>query len=101
MAVTKQIADDGKVLTISISGRFDISSFKEFGQAYKDELVSVSKVIIVMAECEYLDSSALGQLLMLRERSGGEKEKIDIVNLSPALKNIFKMTNFDKLFNIE
>jgi len=101
MAVEKQISDDGNVLTISISERFDISAYKEFGQAYADEVNSVSKFVIDMAKCEYLDSSALGMLLMLRERTGSETEKIDIINLSPAIKNIFTMANFDQLFNIE
>lgn len=101
MALKKQVSDDGNVLTIGISGRFDISAYKDFGQAYADELDSVSKFVIDMAECEYLDSSALGMLLMLREKTGSETEKIDIINLSPAIKNIFTMANFDKLFNIK
>ena len=101
MALKKQVSDDGNVLTITISGRFDISAYKDFGQAYADEVDSASKFVIDMAECEYLDSSALGMLLMLRERTGSETDKIDIINLSPAIKNIFTMANFDKLFNIE
>lgn len=101
MAVKKQVSDDGNILTIIISGRFDISAYKEFGHAYADEIDSVSKYVIDMAECEYLDSSALGMLLMLRERTGSETEKIDVINLSPAIKNIFTMANFDKLFNIQ
>ncbi len=101
MALKKQVSDDGNVLTITISGRFDISAYKEFGQAYTNEIDSVSKFVIDMVDCEYLDSSALGMLLMLREKTGSETEKIDIINLSPAIKNIFTMANFDKLFNIE
>ena len=101
MAVKRQISEDGSILTISITGRFDITAYQEFGQAYKDKLGSVSKTVIDMAEVEYIDSSALGMLLMLRERSGADSAQIDIVNCSPSVKNVFKTANFDKLFNIQ
>ena len=70
MAIRREISKDGKVLTISIAGRFDIATYKDFGEAYKDQLGSVIKWVLDMTEVEYLDSSALGMLLMLRERSG-------------------------------
>jgi len=101
MAVNRQVSEDGKTLTISITGRFDITTYKDFSEAYKDKLDSISKWIIDMADVEYLDSSALGMLLMLRERSGSDSAVIDIINCSPSVKNILKMANFDKLLNME
>ena len=101
MALTTQISEDGTVFTISISGRFDITAYKDFGESYKDKLESVSKWIVDMAEGEYVDSSALGMLLMLRERAGGENADINIVNLNSELKKIFTTANFHKLFNME
>ncbi len=101
MAVEKQISEDGKVLTISISGRFDITAYKDFGDAYKDKLDSISKWVIDMANTEYVDSSALGMLLMLRERAGGENSDISIVNTSDGVKKIFETANFNKLFTLE
>jgi len=101
MAVEKKISDDGKVLTLSISGRFDITVYKDFGDAYKDKIDSVSKWVIDMASTEYVDSSALGMLLMLRERAGGESADISIVNTSDGVKKIFETANFNKLFTME
>ena len=101
MAIKTQISEDGTVFTISISGRFDITSYKDFGESYKDKLESVSKWIVDMAETEYVDSSALGMLLMLRERAGGENADISIVNLNSDLKKIFTTANFNKLFSME
>ncbi|NVM21022.1 MAG: STAS domain-containing protein [Desulfobacterales bacterium] len=98
MAVKTQISTDGKVCTISITGRFDITTHKDFSGAYKDKLDSVSKWIIDMADVDYMDSSALGMLLMLRERAGGNNAEINIVNCSPGVKKILITANFDKLF---
>ena len=101
MALSTQISEDGKVFTIRMSDRFDITTYTDLIESYKDKLGSVSKWILDMAEVEYVDSSALGMLLMLRERAGGENADINIVNLNSDLKKIFTTANFQKLFNME
>jgi len=101
MAVKKALSEDGKILTIHVPSRLDITAYKEFGDAYKDHLGSISSCIVDMAEAEFLDSSALGMLLMFRERAIGENVGISIKNCSPGITKIFSMANFDKLFKIE
>ena len=101
MPIATQISEDGKMLTISISGRFDITTYKDFGESYKEKMDAVSKYIIDMAEVEYMDSSALGMLLMLRERSGGDSAAIDIVHCNSAVQKILETANFDRMFNIQ
>jgi len=91
---------EGRVLTIGVVGRFDLYSYGEFSAAYKDELGNVSKVVLDMSELEYLDSSALGMLLMLRERAGGLASQIEIANCTPAVAKILGTVKFDKLFAI-
>ena len=88
------------ILTIYISGRFDISSYREFSQAYKEKTESFAKYVIDMSELEYMDSSALGMLLMLRERAAGETAQIVIVNCSSGIMKILKTVNFDRLFSV-
>ena len=102
MAVTTNSTKDG-VLTISITSpsRFDITTYKELSDAYKDKVDSATKWIIDLAGVEYLDSSALGMLLMLRERAGGESAEINIINCSPHTKKIFETAHFERLFNIQ
>lgn len=101
MAVRGQVSEDGKVLTISITGRFDITVYKDFSQAYKNKVDSVSKWIVDMADVEYMDSSALGMLLMLRERAGIDGAEIDLVKCNAGIKKILMTANFNKLFHIE
>ena len=101
MAVKTEISEDGKVLTISVPSRLDITAHKEFGNAYKDRLGSVSNCVVDMAAVEFLDSSALGMLLMFREKAVAENVDISISNCSPSIKKIFAMANFDKLFKME
>ena len=101
ITISVQEADGGgQALLIKLAGRLDISSYGEFNE-YKSHLEGSSKVVLDMAELEYLDSSALGMLLMLRERAGGVKSKIDIINCSPAVLKILSAVKFDVMFNVK
>lgn len=95
----QQNEKDGQVLNIDLSGKLDISSYGEFG-AYKSYLEGSGKIVLDMSELEYLDSSALGMLLMLRERAGGPAANIEIVNCSPTIFKILSTVKFDKIFNL-
>ncbi len=101
MSIQSQVSEDGKILTIAVSERFDISVYKDFSSTYADKLDQVSTCVIDMAKAEFLDSSALGMLLMLRERATAADTTVKIANCSPGVMNILKMANLDKLFLIE
>ncbi|BAH77576.1 STAS domain-containing protein [Solidesulfovibrio magneticus] len=99
--VSFQETDAGqKVLTIALSGRFDIYTYEDFGKSYKDNLEPGVKIVLDMSGLEYLDSSALGMLLMMRERAGGASADITIVMCSPEVAKILSTVKFDKLFHM-
>ena len=58
------------------------------------------KFEVDLSGAEYLDSSALGMLLLLREHAGGESSKIDITHASDEVRKVLDVANFGKLFNI-
>ena len=47
MAITTQVSEDGKMLTTGISGRFDISTYKEFGESYKEKMDSIQDTLLI------------------------------------------------------
>jgi len=100
MSITSSLSSDNKVLSISLGVRFDISSHRDFGISYKDKINDVDKIIIDMSSVKYMDSSALGMLLVLRERSGEDESSINIINISDDIKKILLTANFQKLFDI-
>lgn len=99
MSITKQVSQDGNHLTIFIEGRFDFASHQPFRQAYESE--RATEYCIDLANTTYLDSSALGMLLLLRDHAGGEQASISIRNCSEEVMNIFTISNFDQLFDIQ
>ena len=54
--------------------------------------------VINLGQTDYLDSSALGMLLLLREYAGGDKADIRILNCKPEVRTIFNVANFQQLF---
>lgn len=99
MPVTSELSSDGQQLTISVSGRFDFASHQDFRAAYEG-MGSEKRYVVDLRGANYLDSSALGMLLLLRDNAGGERSRIRLVNCKPDVIKILAISNFDKLFQI-
>lgn len=100
MSFSTEVSEDGNEVRIHICGRFDFSSHQEFRGCYEQLAIQPHSYQLDMQETTYLDSSALGMLLLLRDHAGGDKSQIDIANCSPDVKKILTISNFQKLFNI-
>ncbi|GAA5316912.1 MAG: anti-anti sigma factor HsbA [Candidatus Pelagadaptatus aseana] len=101
MGIQSHVSKDGKELTISIHGRFDFSAHQDFRNSYESVEAQPSLFKVDMNETTYLDSSALGMLLLLRDHAGGNSSHIEIVNCSPDVKKILTISNFEQLFSIQ
>lgn len=99
MAIWSTEASSGE-LTIKIQGRFDFSAHQEFRDAYEKVSDEPKNYVVDMKETTYLDSSALGMLLLLRDHAGGDNSSIEIVNCNPDVKKILTISNFEQLFTI-
>ncbi len=100
MAVNVNLKADTRELTVKISGRFDFSVHQDIRKATDQVTSTIKQVIIDLKATEYVDSSALGMLLVLRDKIGGDKQKVKIVNASPEVKKILEIASFDKLFSL-
>jgi anti-anti-sigma factor len=87
-------------LVIHIGGRFDFRALNDFRDSYEKSGHVVNKYIIDLSQSDYLDSSALGMLLTLRDYAGGENSNIKIINTPSDIKRILYITKLDSLFEI-
>ena len=100
MSVESDVSLDGKKLTIVVKGRFDFGSHQIFREAY-ERFYKVPDVYVVdLKETTYMDSSALGMLLLLRDHAGGDDAEVQVINISSDVRKILAISNFDKLFDI-
>lgn len=92
----------GNQATLSLAGRFDFNVHREFKEAYMVLLndAAVLAIEINLAGVEYLDSSALGMLLMLRERALSANKQISLSHPNNMVSQVLDIANFHKLFTI-
>jgi len=50
---------------------------------------------------KYIDSSAMGMLLLLKERAKGASKSITLLNCKGAVAQVFELSNFRRLFTIK
>lgn len=99
METTISSADGRSV--IRLSGRFDFNAHREFRDAVDQVLKSEPQEIQVdFGAVDYLDSSALGMLLMLRDKARGGGKNVSLANCRGAVKQVIEIANFGKLFAI-
>lgn len=101
MSVTTSFSDDRKTATLIINGSFDFNLHKDFRAAYSQVDAAVQKVVLDMGAVNYMDSSALGMLLLLREHLGGDNAAVEVINCTEEISNILAIANFDKLFTVQ
>ncbi len=92
----------GEKATLSLSGRFDFTAHKEFRQHAERTVQNngITGVEVDLSGVEYLDSSALGMLLLLKENAEKSKQSVSLINCQGAVRRILEVANFDKLFRL-
>jgi len=92
----------GSTVRLTFNGRFDFSSHREFRNAC-DEAVQTPEVKEIEADfshVDYLDSSALGMLLLLREKAQNANLKVSLTNCTGLVQQVLDVANFQRLFTI-
>jgi anti-anti-sigma factor len=101
MTISSELSADGKELVITVDGRFDFSCHQDFRNAYQRDDADPDQYRIDLKGAVYLDSSALGMLLLLRDYAGGDDANVKILNPSEDVRKILHISNFQRLFVIQ
>ncbi|HJL39875.1 MAG TPA: STAS domain-containing protein [Myxococcales bacterium LLY-WYZ-16_1] len=80
---------------ITVEGRFDFQVHREF-RAVLDGVSSGGRCVVDLSRTSYLDSSALGMLLLLRERCAD----VRVENASDDVRKVLEIANFQRLFEL-
>lgn len=87
---------------LSISGRFDFKVHRNFKDAYTPLLdnAAVQEIELEMSKLNYMDSSALGMLILLNERAIAVKKTVTLLNASGSVAKLLEVANFGRIFTI-
>ncbi len=88
-------------LTIKVSGRFDFGVHQAFRKAIEQVSNTVRIVIVDLQSTDYMDSSALGMLLVLRDKINSNQQSVRLNNPKPEVRKILEIANFDRLFILQ
>jgi anti-anti-sigma factor len=91
---------EGRKARIALGGIFTFESHREFKEATMTVLgrETVREIEIDFNAVEYIDSAALGMLLLLNERAAGRK--IVLCNCRGTVRPVLDVASFDKIFEI-
>jgi len=89
-----ELGDDG---TIRLRGRFDAAQV----EAASKVLAQVTESRVVdFRELSYISSGGLGLLFAAQRRLVDRGHGLKLINLSPHLREIFMIAEFDRIFDI-
>lgn len=101
MGINIQVRDRSACITMS--GRFDFEVHRDFKNAYMTLLnnAAVHGIEIEMSKVDYLDSAALGMLLLLHERAKEANKPVVLLNASGVALQVMEVANFSKIFTVK
>ncbi|MFA7279622.1 MAG: STAS domain-containing protein [Sterolibacterium sp.] len=96
-------AVQNNISTISLKGRFDFAEHLAFSVAVRSlpEDSTITEIKVNLSDVDYLDSSALGMLLQLREKAKVAGKTVSLAGATGSVKNVLKIANFEKLFPVK
>ncbi|MEK6813418.1 MAG: STAS domain-containing protein [Nitrospirota bacterium] len=95
------VRQDGEVVVIEMGGRFAFSTHRDFRKKVDELLGHGSKKLIVdLSHVEFIDSSALGMLLMAREQARLIGGSLALVNPAGYVRKILDLAQFQRIFPI-
>ncbi|MBK6972566.1 MAG: STAS domain-containing protein [Sterolibacteriaceae bacterium] len=87
---------------IQLHGRFDFNAHRDVRGAV-DRALSIpgaESVTVEMKRVDYLDSSALGMLLLVRDKARGANRNVALSRVNGSVRQVLDIANFGRLFAI-
>ena len=91
---------NGTELTVTITGRLDTTTAPQLEAEFKQSINGIEKLVLDFAALEYLSSAGLRVLLAAQKVMNKQGEMI-IKNVNDTINEIFEVTGFYDILNIE
>jgi HptB-dependent secretion and biofilm anti anti-sigma factor len=84
---------------VKLPSRFDYGYHKQFNEICSGFINSaeVNEIVLDFGIVEYLDSSALGMLVMMQKKASNSFKRLKIKNVKGATEEILRMANIQKI----
>jgi len=93
--------NEGNIIILSLSGRLDTMHFPLVDKELASLIEKNNKEIVLdCKDLDYISSSGLRVLLKALKQMEAGKGRLTMCNLQPQIAQIFKISGFDRLFEI-
>jgi anti-anti-sigma factor len=100
MKITSTTA--GNTAIIALSGQFDFNDLRTFKAAYEVALTQagIDTLEIELSNLNYIDSTALGMLMLLRQRARAADKIVVLKHPNQVVREVLEIANLGNLFTI-
>ncbi|MCR5409664.1 MAG: STAS domain-containing protein [Lachnospiraceae bacterium] len=98
MQIVKQ--KEGSDLTISLEGRLDTTTSPQLEEELKQSLDGITALTFDLAKLEYISSAGL-RVLLSAQKVMNKQGEMKVTGANDELKEIFEVTGFVDILNIE
>ena len=95
-----EVKKDGTEYTFALEGRLDTITSPDLESKINEATPDATKLIMDLAKLEYISSAGLRVLLGAVQAMDGKGDMV-VRNLTQSVKEVFELTGFSRLFNIE
>ncbi len=96
--INKTIED--KTLTVTLEGRLDTTTAPQLESELKSELTGVTTLVMDFEKLEYISSAGL-RVLLSAEKIMNKQGEMKVIHVSDVINEIFEVTGFSDILNIE
>ena len=100
MAITIGKSIAGDKLTITLGGRLDTTTSPQLEAELKKTISGIKSLVFDMTDLAYVSSAGL-RVLLKAQKAMNKQGSMIIRNAVPAVLEIFDVTGFDEILNIE
>lgn len=87
-------------LVVSLTGRLDTTTAPQLEEALNSSLDGIKELVINCANLEYVSSAGLRVILAFHKKMA-EQGNMKVTSLNDEVKEVFDMTGFTDILNIE
>ena len=91
---------DGSALVVALEGRLDTTTAPELEQELKNSLDGVTDLTLDMDKLDYISSAGL-RVLLSAHKTMMKQGQMKVTNASEIVKEVFDVTGFCDILNIE
>ena len=88
-------------LTLALEGRLDTTTAPQLEQEVRASLDNVTKLVMDLAELDYLSSAGLRVLLSAQKQMNRKKGRMVVCHVCEPVMEVFDMTGFSDILTIE